>query len=124
MREFIKAVNSYSWAMSLFGFQQIGKLIAPSDGAHRIGPIKAMEGLTNAAREQFGPTLDSTFTTGDRLQRVATDVTFFMLFPFIMFSRDAKARRVGRAAENTHEEHAHRTGEQHTNLQSMAGRKA
>ena len=63
MREFTKSMTSYTWAMSLFGLQQ---MIAP------FRPAKATESfnrVTKATEEQFGDALKATFRAGDNLQK-------------------------------------------------------
>src|SRR5439155_3507803 len=95
MREFIKSVNSYTLAMSLFGLKQFQNLLTPSERGERKGPAtQAMDHITSATREEFGPTLDSTFKTLDAFQRSMTDVTLFMMFPFLMLAgSDGGSRR-------------------------------
>ena len=96
MREFIKAMNSYSLAMGLFGVKEVENLLTPSERGDDRGPAThAMETVTNATREQFGDTLDSTFRAIDGFQRFATDVMFYSMFPFAIFfrGREANGRR-------------------------------
>jgi hypothetical protein len=85
MREFIKSVNSYSWAVSLFGLKQMENMLSPRYRGEDRGPAtKAMDEVNTAVRRQFGPTLESIFRTGDALQRWTTDATLFMMFPVLM----------------------------------------
>ena len=84
MREFVKAVNSYSLAMSFFGFKQMQNILTPSNRGENKGPAtQAMNALTAATEEQLGRNLDTTFQTLDALQRLATDATLFIMFPVI-----------------------------------------
>jgi hypothetical protein len=84
MRELIKSVNSYTWAMSLFGLKQMENMLSNNRGEGQSPATKAMDDVTGATRSQLGPTLDSIFRTGDALQRWTTDATLFMMFPVLM----------------------------------------
>ena len=70
MWDFTKSVLSFSWAMSLFGAQQVANLIAPSKAA------KAFEEITQATEAELGNTLKAVFRAGDTLQRGLVDLTF------------------------------------------------
>jgi haloalkane dehalogenase len=74
VREFTKSALSFSWAMSMFGAQQVAGLFAPSKSA------KDFDGVTGAAREEFGEALRALFGEGDRVQRGIVDLAFG-LFP-------------------------------------------
>jgi hypothetical protein len=101
MRELIKSMNSYALAMSLFGFKEFQNLLTPADRGEKKGPAtKAMDHIVNATRNQFGPTLDSTFKTMDAMQRSLTDAAFYMMFPFLMLATDNRHdRRLERETE-------------------------
>jgi hypothetical protein len=76
MRELTKSVLSLSWAMSLFGLKQAASLLSP--GSNAAGSFEA---VTRCTEDQLGPTIRSTFRTGDNLQRGLVDLTF-SLFSF------------------------------------------
>ena len=85
MREFVKAVNSYSLATFFFGLKEMQNMLTPAHGGgERASATHALEAITDATEEQFGPMLDSTFKTMDALQRWATDATLLMTFPIMM----------------------------------------
>jgi hypothetical protein len=69
MREFTKSMFSYSWAMSLFGVQQMVNLLRPSKAT------QAFDHVTEATEEEFGDILKATFRAGDNLQRGIVDLT-------------------------------------------------
>ncbi|MGH8070044.1 MAG: hypothetical protein ACRERE_33330 [Candidatus Entotheonellia bacterium] len=73
MRELTKSMFSFSWAMSLFGLQQIVNLSAPS------GAAKAFDNVTAATEEVLGDLLKATFRAGDSLQRGVVDLTLAVL---------------------------------------------
>jgi len=80
MREFTKSMMSYTWAMSLFGVQQMVNAFRPSKAT------ESFDNVTKATREEFGEALRATFRAGDNLQRGLVDLTFGV-FTFGMFDR-------------------------------------
>lgn len=70
MREFTKSMMSYTWAMSLFGVQQMVNAFRPSKAA------ESFDNVTEATREEFGDGLRAAFRAGDNLQRGIVDLTF------------------------------------------------
>jgi len=68
MREFIKSMFSFSWAMSLFGAQQMANAVTPSRAA------KSFENIKDAAAREFDSLMRTTFKTGDNLQRELVDM--------------------------------------------------
>jgi hypothetical protein len=73
MREFTKSMTSYTWAMSLFGLQQMLDVFRPSKAT------ESFNNVTKATQDQFGDALKATFRAGDNLQRGLVDVTFGVL---------------------------------------------
>src|SRR5262249_34272993 len=83
MREFTKALLSYSLATSLFALKQMQNLITPSDPDKHRGPAtKALDSVTNATTNQFGGTLKSLFGAVDNVQRGLVSLTFSFFLPF------------------------------------------
>ena len=80
MREFTKSMTSYTWAMSLFGLQQMINVFRPAKAAQSFNKV------TKATEDEFGDALKATFRAGDNLQRGLVDVTFGVL-TFGMFDR-------------------------------------
>jgi len=70
MREFTKSMVSYSWAMTLFGAQQILNVFQPAKAA------ESFDSVTKATEEEFADALKATFHAGDELQKGFVDVTF------------------------------------------------
>lgn len=68
MREFIKSMFSFSWAMSIFGAQQMANVVNPSRAA------KSFESVKNAAAKEFDTLTQTTFAAGDNLQRGLVDM--------------------------------------------------
>jgi hypothetical protein len=64
---------SFSWAMSMFGVEQMTNLMAPSRAA------QAFESVARSAQGELGRTLRSAFQTGDRLQRAVVDLSFSLV---------------------------------------------
>ena len=73
MREFTKSMTSYTWAMSLFGLQQMVNVFRPQKAT------ESFKNVTKATEEQFGEALKATFRAGDNLQKGFVDVTFGIL---------------------------------------------
>ncbi len=69
MRDFTQSMLRFSWAMSLFGVQQMANLARPSRLA------KALDDVTGAAEGELGPMLRETFRAGDALQQGFLDRT-------------------------------------------------
>jgi haloalkane dehalogenase len=67
MRDFTESMLRFSWAMSLFGVQQMANLARPSKLA------KAFDDVTGAAEAELGGMLRETFRGGDALQRGLLD---------------------------------------------------
>lgn len=73
MREFTKSMTSYTWAMSLFGLQQMVNVFRPAKAT------ESFNNVTKATQDQFGDALKATFRAGDNLQKGFVDVTFGLL---------------------------------------------
>src|SRR5262245_18932527 len=73
MRELTKSMFSFSWAMSLYGLQQLANLSAPTQGT------KAFDHVTEATEEVLGDLLKATFRAGDNLQKGVVDLTLALL---------------------------------------------
>src|SRR5947209_6930771 len=77
MREFTKSMCSFSWAMSLFGAQQMANLFSrPDQNRPRHKATGAFDQVTHATEDQLGDILRETFKAGDRLQRGLVDMMF------------------------------------------------
>jgi hypothetical protein len=70
MRDLTRSMASFSWAMSMFGVEQMTNLIAPRRAADAFGVV------ARSAGGELGPRLCSAFQTGDRLQRAVVDLSF------------------------------------------------
>lgn len=83
MREFTKAMFSFSLAVSLFGLKQAQNLLTPQERDERRAPAtKAFDSVTNATTDQFGETLNSLFRMLDNVQRGLVGLTFSFFQPF------------------------------------------
>src|ERR1051325_7150810 len=100
MRELTKSMTSYTWAMSLFGIQQMINVFRPGEATESFNHI------TKATEDQFGDALKATFRAGDNLQKGFVDVTFAVL-TLGMFDRGGiratsdVARQTGEAVRQT-----------------------
>jgi hypothetical protein len=94
MREFTKSMMSYTWAMSLFGVQQMANIFRPS------AATESFDNVTEATEDEFGGALKATFRAGDNLQRGLVDLTF-SLFTLGMFDRRGASRTTSDAGCQT-----------------------
>lgn len=78
MREFSKATLSFSWALSLFGVQQVANLanVFTQQGTEQQlpGATAAFNSVTHATTQQLADPLEMVFRTGDSLQRGIIDL--------------------------------------------------
>ena len=73
MREFTKSMMSYTWAMSVFGVQQMFNVFRPAKAA------QSFDSVTKATEEELGDALKAAFHAGDNMQKGLVDVTFGVL---------------------------------------------
>jgi hypothetical protein len=73
IRDLTKSMFSFSWAMSLFGMNQLVNSLAPEKATG------AFNAVTRATEEQLGDMLKGAFRAGDQLQRGMVDLTFSLL---------------------------------------------
>jgi len=76
MREIAKSTLSLSWAISLFGFSQVTKLLSTSDsreGAQQAS-TETFDAATRALGKHFDDMTGSLFQVADELQREIVDL--------------------------------------------------
>jgi hypothetical protein len=79
MRDFTKSLSSLSWAMTLFGLQQLTNMMKPMEnGVAASKVIEAFDSVTRSTQGQMGEALGSAFQTGDKVQRSMFDLMFAM----------------------------------------------
>lgn len=70
MRELSKSLFSLSWALPLFGLQQMANFNDPDRAA------SSMDAVTRSAADQMGSGVRSLFRSGDELGRGAVEASF------------------------------------------------
>jgi haloalkane dehalogenase len=70
MRELTKSAFSFSWAMSVFGAQQLVNVFSPSRA------VKAFDDVTRATEAELGDVFRSALRAGDAVQRGLVDMAF------------------------------------------------
>src|ERR1044071_5614914 len=75
MRNFIKSSLRFSWAMSLFGIQQVENMIEDATGQDDKA-CTAFDSIAEATRRQLGGPVRDAFRTGDQLQSGMVDMMF------------------------------------------------
>src|SRR5205807_4478516 len=63
LRELVKSMLGFSWAMSLFGLRSMANMVAPSRAAASLDAVK------QAAEGELGGGLHGAFRAADQLQR-------------------------------------------------------
>ncbi len=79
MREFTKSMMSYTWAMSMFGVQQMVNLLTPQGGRQNHPATDAFNNVSQCTVEEMGDAMRATFRVGDNIQRGLVDLTFGVL---------------------------------------------
>lgn len=80
IRDLTKSMLSFSWAMSLFGVEQVVNTLtpqSPSQPTHKA--TAAFNAVTQAAEAQLDGVLRGTFKAGDQLQKGVVDAMFNFL---------------------------------------------
>jgi hypothetical protein len=75
MRDFIKSTLRFSWAMSLFGVQQLENMVEDSSQQNNK-TATAFDSITHATEEQLGGAIKDAFKAGDQLQSGMVDMMF------------------------------------------------
>jgi hypothetical protein len=88
MRDFTKSMMSYTWAMSVFGVQQMVNIFRPSQAT------ESFDNVTEATRDEFGDGFRAAFRAGDNLQRGMVDLAFGM-FGLGLFNGNGNGRGAG-----------------------------
>jgi hypothetical protein len=79
MREFTKSMMSYTWAMSMFGVQQMVNLLTPQGGRQNHPATEAFNNVSQCTVEEMGDAMRSAFRLGDNVQRSLVDMTFSVM---------------------------------------------
>ena len=72
MRELTKSILSYSWAVSIYGVQQLTNVLVL--GADSAASARAIDQMTAEVVRSLNPPMRTTFAAGDGLQRTVVDV--------------------------------------------------
>jgi hypothetical protein len=75
MRDFIKSTLRFSWAMSLFGVQQLENIVEDSSGQNNK-TATAFDSVTQATEKQLDGNIKNAFNAGDQLQSGMVDMMF------------------------------------------------
>lgn len=83
MRDFTKSMFSFSWALSMFGLQQMANMLTlgQSPEGQRAKATEAFDTVTRVTEEQLGEALRETFKAADKLQRGVLDMMFGAWMP-------------------------------------------
>jgi hypothetical protein len=101
MQQLTKSLGSFSWAMSLFGFQQMMNALSATSGDSRAKAIGALDEITNVSLEHCGRAARDTFDAGDKLQRGMIDL-MFRFMPLAGSERAVRDCSCGQSADSRH----------------------
>ena len=77
MQQLTKSLGSLTWALPLFGLQQMTNAFRRSgDGTIGGDAVAALDAVTRASMEQCGKSVCQTFEAGDKMQRDMVDMIF------------------------------------------------
>ncbi len=77
MRNLTKSFVSFSWAMSMFGLEQITNMVSEERSGNRKERLSnAFDAVTGATTEIFGERTRSLYDSGNRLQAEMVDLCF------------------------------------------------
>jgi hypothetical protein len=77
MRDLTKSFMSFSWAMTLFGLDQLRHLVVDDDSGERGERISSdLDAVTTAAKGRLSERNASMFDSGQTLQSEMVDLTF------------------------------------------------
>lgn len=77
MRDLTKSFMSFSWAMTLFGLDQLRHLVTDDDSGKRRERItEDLDAVTTAAKDRLSERNASMYDAGTTLQRDMVDLTF------------------------------------------------
>jgi len=75
MQQLTKSLGSLTWALPLFGLQQMTNALRRSeDGTLGGDAAAAIDAVTQASLEQCGTSVRETFEAGDKIQREIVDI--------------------------------------------------
>jgi hypothetical protein len=74
MREIAKSIVGFSWAMSLFGMQQVSRLMTPS--ADQSAAATEFDDLSRVVQSHLSESVVQQFKAADEWQRRVVDVVF------------------------------------------------
>lgn len=78
MREVAKSMFGLSWAVSLFGLQQLSRLVTPESDEARDRTVSEVDDVSRAIQSHLSGTAADQFRTGDEWQRRLVDTMFDM----------------------------------------------
>lgn len=82
MREVAKSFASFSWAMAMFGIEQLTNLVSEERAGSRKERLsRAFDSMTDATGKVLGERTKSMFDAGSRLQNDMVDLTFDVCRP-------------------------------------------
>src|SRR5438874_2208733 len=74
MRDLTKSVLTFPWALSMFGVQQVTKLMAPPSEDRMAGTAAAFDAVTKATEQQLDGWFKQTYQVGNTVQRGLVDL--------------------------------------------------
>ena len=80
MQQLTKSLGSFTWAVSLFGVQQVASALgSKTSQSDSNRAIEALEEVTRVSLDQCGSSVREAFEMGDRIQRGLIDMVFRLI---------------------------------------------
>jgi hypothetical protein len=80
MREFTKSMMSFSWAMTVFGTQQMLDIVRSQGRAENLHEVtEAFDNVTHAAEGEMGEMMKTMFNAGNSMQKNMLDMMMGMM---------------------------------------------
>jgi len=105
MRDMAKAMMRFSWAMSVFGLEQMRRLVADEYSGRRADEVKgAFDSMSASTNRLLSERSRALYEAGDKLQRESVDILFDLVRPakadkVVDKAVDKAADIVGRSAD-------------------------
>jgi hypothetical protein len=102
MREFFQSCTTLAFTMSLLSVELMDRITSMESGDFKGGATKALDAVSNAAVDQLGPRLRSTFRGLNDVQRAVVGIMFDLSFEF---ARNSLNRLADEGGPDRHQRH-------------------
>src|SRR5450631_2041544 len=100
MREFFQSCTTFAFTMSLLSVELMDKITSMESGEFKGAATKALDTVSNAAVDQLGPRLRSTFRGLNDVQRAVVGIMFDLS---LELARNSLHRLAGEGGTHRHQ---------------------